>query len=141
MANLLDPILQGLLLGGLYTMFAIGLSLIFGVMRLVNIAHGDFIVLAAYLGHVVLTATGWHPLLALVVVAPVMAALGYALQRLILARTIGDRQRHPDPRADPHPRHRRVAALRRALAPARHAPRGTWDRALNGRAARTIEVE
>jgi branched-chain amino acid transport system permease protein len=90
MANLLDPILQGLLLGGLYTMFAIGLSLIFGVMRLVNIAHGDFIVLAAYLGHVVLTATGWHPLLALVVVVPVMAALGYTLQRLILARTIGD---------------------------------------------------
>ena len=90
MANLLDPILQGLLLGGLYTMFAIGLSLLFGVMRLVNIAHGDFIVLAAYLGHVVLTATGWHPLLALVVVVPVMAALGYALQRLILARTIGD---------------------------------------------------
>ena len=90
MANLLDPILQGLLLGGLYTIFAIGLSLIFGVMRLVNIAHGDFIVLAAYLGHVVLAATGWHPLLALVVVVPVMAALGYALQRLILARTIGD---------------------------------------------------
>ena len=90
MANLLDPILQGLLLGGLYTIFAIGLSLIFGVMRLVNIAHGDFIVLAAYLGHVVLAATDWHPLLALVVVVPVMAALGYALQRLILARTIGD---------------------------------------------------
>lgn len=90
MANLLDPILQGLLLGGLYTIFAIGLSLIFGVMRLVNIAHGDFIVLAAYLGHVVLTATGWHPLVALVVVVPVMAALGYALQRVILARTIGD---------------------------------------------------
>lgn len=52
MTSLIDPILQGLLLGGLYTIFAVGLSLIFGVMRLVNIAHGDFIVLAAYLGHV-----------------------------------------------------------------------------------------
>ena len=55
---LLDPILQGILLGGLYTLFAVGLSLIFGVMKLVNIAHGDFIVLAAYLAHVVITATG-----------------------------------------------------------------------------------
>ena len=90
MAQILDPVLQGLLLGGLYTIFAIGLSLIFGVMRLVNIAHGDFIVLAAYLGHVVLTATGWHPLAALVAVVPVMAALGYGLQRVVLARTIGD---------------------------------------------------
>lgn len=86
----INAIVQGVLVGGLYALFAAGLSLIFGVMRLVNIAHGDFIVLAAYLGHVVLAATGWHPLLALVVVVPVMAALGYALQRLILARTIGD---------------------------------------------------
>ena len=45
----LNTILQGVLLGGLYAMFAAGLALIFGVMRLVNIAHGDLIVLAAYL--------------------------------------------------------------------------------------------
>lgn len=90
MVSLLDPILQGLLLGGLYTIFAVGLSLIFGVMRLVNIAHGDFIVLAAYLGHVVLTLTGLHPLAALVIVVPLMAALGYVLQRFVLTRTIGD---------------------------------------------------
>jgi branched-chain amino acid transport system permease protein len=90
MASVLDPLLQGLLLGGLYTIFAVGLSLIFGVMRLVNIAHGDFIVLAAYLGHMVLTLTGLHPLAALAVVVPVMAALGYVLQRFVLTRTIGD---------------------------------------------------
>lgn len=90
MASLLDPILQGLLLGGLYTMFAIGLSLLFGVMRLVNIAHGDFIVLAAYMAHAVLAATGWHPLASLVVVVPVMAGLGYVLQRAVLTRTLGD---------------------------------------------------
>lgn len=90
MASLFDPILQGLLLGGLYTIFAVGLSLIFGVMRLVNIAHGDFIVLAAYIGHVVLTLTGLHPLAALLIVVPVMAALGYGLQRFVLTRTIGD---------------------------------------------------
>ena len=45
--SFVDPIVQGILLGGLYTLFAVGLSLIFGVMKLVNIAHGDFIVLAA----------------------------------------------------------------------------------------------
>ena len=86
---LLDPILQGILLGGLYTLFAVGLSLIFGVMKLVNIAHGDFIVLAAYLAHVVITATGMNPLLSLIVVVPAMAALGYALQRYVLTPTMG----------------------------------------------------
>ncbi|RWI57299.1 MAG: branched-chain amino acid ABC transporter permease [Mesorhizobium sp.] len=88
--NLLDVILQGLLLGGLYTMFAIGLSLLFGVMRLVNIAHGDFIVLAAYMAHAVLMATGWHPFATLLVVVPVMAGVGYVLQRAVLARALGD---------------------------------------------------
>lgn len=88
--SLLDPLLQGILLGGLYTIFAVGLSLIFGVMKLVNIAHGDFIVLAAYLAHLVITATGLHPLAALIIVVPMMAALGYLLQRFILTRTMGE---------------------------------------------------
>ena len=87
--SLLDTILQGILLGGLYTLFAVGLSLIFGVMKLVNLAHGDFIVLAAYLAHVVITSTGLPALLSLVVVVPLMAGLGYALQRYILTRTMG----------------------------------------------------
>ena len=70
-----NTIVQGTLLGGLYALFAAGLSLIFGVMRLVNIAHGDFIVLAAYLGLTVVMSTGIHPLLALILVAPTMAAI------------------------------------------------------------------
>ncbi|PSL22067.1 branched-chain amino acid ABC transporter permease [Shimia abyssi] len=86
----LNAIVQGTLLGGLYALFAAGLSLIFGVMRLVNIAHGDLIVLAAYLGLTVTTATGIHPLLAIVVVVPVMAAIGYVLQRGLLNQTLGD---------------------------------------------------
>ncbi|KPA21815.1 High-affinity branched-chain amino acid transport system permease protein LivH [Shimia sp. SK013] len=86
----LNAVVQGTLLGGLYALFAAGLSLIFGVMRLVNIAHGDLIVLAAYLGLTVTTATGMHPLLALVLVVPVMAAIGYALQRGLLNQTLGD---------------------------------------------------
>ena len=58
----LNTILQGVLLGGLYAMFAAGLSLIFGVMRLVNIAHGDLIVLAAYLALVTVQTLGINPL-------------------------------------------------------------------------------
>ena len=85
-----NAIVQGVLLGGLYALFAAGLSLIFGIMRLVNIAHGDLIVLAAYLGLTVVAATGLHPLLALLIVVPVMAGLGYALQRGILNHTLGD---------------------------------------------------
>lgn len=86
----LNETLQGTLLGGLYALFAAGLSLIFGVMRLVNIAHGDLIVLAAYLGLTVATTLGLHPLVTLVIAVPAMFALGYGLQRLILNRTMGD---------------------------------------------------
>ena len=85
----LDAIIQGVLLGGLYALFATGLSLIFGVMRLVNIAHGDLIVLAAFLGLAMVNGTGVHPLLSLIVTVPVMAAIGYALQRGILNFTLG----------------------------------------------------
>jgi len=85
-----NTIVQGVLTGGLYAMFAAGLSLIFGVMRLVNIAHGDFIVLAAYLALVVTETLGLDPLVSLVIVIPLMAAIGYALQRGLLNRTLGD---------------------------------------------------
>jgi branched-chain amino acid transport system permease protein len=83
-------IIQGVLIGGLYAMFAAGLALIFGVMRLVNIAHGDLIVLAAYLALIVTETVGIDPLLAIIIVAPIMAAIGYALQRGLLNRTLGD---------------------------------------------------
>ena len=85
-----NSIVQGVLVGGLYAMFAAGLSLIFGVMRLVNIAHGDFVVLAAYLAVVVTQALGLGPLASLIVIAPLMALIGYALQRWLLNRTLGD---------------------------------------------------
>src|SRR4051794_2405376 len=70
-------------------MFAAGLSLIFGVMRLVNIAHGDLIVLAAYVALVTVQALGLNPLVSLVVVVPVMGIIGYVLQRGLLNRTLG----------------------------------------------------
>ena len=86
----INVILQGVLVGGLYAMFAAGLSLIFGVMRLVNIAHGDLIVLAAYVALVVAQTLGIGPLTALIIVVPVMAMIGYALQWFVLNRTLGD---------------------------------------------------
>ncbi len=86
----INAIVQGVLLGGLYALFAAGLSLIFGVMRLVNIAHGDLIILAAYVGFTIVLVTGLHPLAALPLVVLLMAAFGYLLQRLVLNRTLGD---------------------------------------------------
>jgi len=86
----INVIVQGVLVGGLYAMFAAGLSLIFGIMRLVNIAHGDLIVLAAYLALVTAQTLGIGPLPALLIVAPLMGLIGYALQRLVLNRTLGD---------------------------------------------------
>ncbi len=84
-----DTILQGLLLGGLYALFATGLSLIFGVMRIVNLAHGDLSILGAFLAVVVVEALGWNPFAALILVVPAMVLLGYALQRLVLNRLLG----------------------------------------------------
>jgi branched-chain amino acid transport system permease protein len=90
MMEWINVILQGVLVGGLYAMFAAGLSLIFGVMRVVNIAHGDLIVLAAYLALVTTETLGIGPLTALLVVVPLMALIGYALQWFVLNRTLGD---------------------------------------------------
>jgi branched-chain amino acid transport system permease protein len=88
--TLLNAIIQGALLGGLYALFASGLSLMFGVMRIVNIAHGDFIVLAAYVTLVVTQTLGIHPFLSIPLVAAIMFCVGYALQRGLLNFTVGN---------------------------------------------------
>jgi len=85
-----NTIIQGILTGGLYAMFATGLAIIFGVMRLVNITHGDLIVLAAFIAMVVIETTGFNPFLSLIIVLPIMFIIGYFLQRGILNYTIGD---------------------------------------------------
>ena len=82
-------ILQGILLGGLYALYGTGLSLIFGVMRLVNLAHGDFIVVAAYLALVAGQVLGLSPFFNVLIVAPLMFGLGVLLQRGVLNRTLG----------------------------------------------------
>jgi branched-chain amino acid transport system permease protein len=85
----LDTLVQGVLLGGLYALFAAGLSLVFGIMRLVNLAHGDLIVMGAYLILVLVTLTGLSPFIVVVLAAPVMFLLGWGLQRFVLNRTLG----------------------------------------------------
>ncbi|TXC99841.1 branched-chain amino acid ABC transporter permease [Streptomyces sp. ISID311] len=84
----INAIVQGLFLGSLYALFACGLSLLFGVMRIINLAHGDLAVLGAFGTWWVSTRTGVSPFLALLAVLPVMLALGYALQRAVLARSL-----------------------------------------------------
>src|SRR5260370_38918706 len=83
-------IMQGVLIGGLYAMFPSCLALTFGVMRLVNTANGDLIVLAAYIALMTTDTLGLNPLLATMIVVPIMAAIGYGLQRALLNRTLGD---------------------------------------------------
>lgn len=85
-----DTIIQGILLGGLYALFAAGLSLVFGIMRLVNLAHGDLIVMGAYLILLLVTLLGLSPFLAALIAMPVMFCLGWALQKFLLNRTLGD---------------------------------------------------
>ncbi len=87
--NWLDTILQGVLLGGLYGLFAAGLSLVFGIMRLVNLAHGDLIVLAAFLILVLVTTLGLDPFVAALIAMPLMFAIGWGLQYFLLNRTLG----------------------------------------------------
>jgi branched-chain amino acid transport system permease protein len=86
---MVNAIVQGILLGGLYALFAAGLSLIFGVMRIVNLAHGDLAVLAGFLAYVLVDRAGFTPFLTLLVVVPAMAVSGYVLQRGVLNFTLG----------------------------------------------------
>ena len=90
----LDTLIQGILLGGLYALFATGLSLIFGIMRLVNLAHGDFMIVGAFAVLVLVEALGLPIVFAAALAGVAMFVLGYALQRLLLNRTLGKTSCH-----------------------------------------------
>jgi branched-chain amino acid transport system permease protein len=81
---MVDALAQGILLGGLYASVALGLSVVFGVLRLVNLAHGELLIGAAFLAFLVVDGVGVDPLLALLVVAPAMFAIAYPIQRYVL---------------------------------------------------------
>ena len=82
MIGLVNIVIDGIMIGALYAIFAAGLSLIFGVMRLVNLAHGDLIVVAAYLILIVAQRLGLSIFVAVLLVAPMMFVIGYALQTI-----------------------------------------------------------
>src|SRR6202161_1820217 len=79
-----NAIIQGVLTGGLYALFACGLSLLFGVMKVVNLAHGDLAVVAAYIAIGIIFVTPGPVLWSFVIVVPVMAVLGYVMQRTLI---------------------------------------------------------
>jgi branched-chain amino acid transport system permease protein len=83
-----NTIVSGLLTGGLYAVVGLGLALVFGVMRLVNLAHGELIVLGAYFASLAAFWLGVDPLLSLVIVAPLMVAIAYPLQRYLLTNLL-----------------------------------------------------
>lgn len=86
---MLQSLINGILLGGIYAAVGIGLSLIFGIVRMVNLAHGDLMILSSYLVLTLMHFTGIHPYLLLVGVIPVMFIVGFGLQFLVLNRLLG----------------------------------------------------
>ncbi len=79
----IDVVITGLILGGLYALIAAGLSLQYGVGRVLNVSHGEFIILAALATYSLYTITGIHPLVAITFVAPVLFMIGFALDRTL----------------------------------------------------------
>ena len=88
----INAIIQGLLLGGLFALFACGLSLLFGVLGVINLAHGDLAVLGAYVAVALLPSVNSNALWALLFVPPIFAVFGYASQRTLLRRSMDNGQ-------------------------------------------------
>lgn len=89
MEGLIQPILNGILLGGLYAVIAIGMSTIFGIVKLVNLAHGDLMILSGYLSLVVVSWLGVSPIASLFLVVPAMFFVGFFVQAFLLNRVLG----------------------------------------------------
>ena len=89
-ADIATPIVSGILLGGLYTVIALGLSLVFGVMKLINVAHGDLVIFGSYFAYAMLTYAGVDPILGLVLGIPVLFGVGFAIQKFLMAPGLQD---------------------------------------------------
>jgi branched-chain amino acid transport system permease protein len=87
--EILQSLINGILLGGIYAAVGIGLSMIFGIVRMVNLAHGDLMILSAYLALAIMGATGIDPYVSLIGVLPLMFIIGYLIQMFILNRVLG----------------------------------------------------
>ncbi|MBS7647452.1 MAG: branched-chain amino acid ABC transporter permease [Candidatus Bathyarchaeia archaeon] len=86
--NIINLLFNGFLLGGLFALAAFGLSVLAGIMRVINIAHGDFAILAAYLSFTIMDFLGMDPLLSILIVAPIMFAVGYLFQKFTINRVL-----------------------------------------------------
>jgi branched-chain amino acid transport system permease protein len=95
LSDLKGPIMNGLLLGGLYGIVGIGMSLIFGIVRVVNLAHGDLVILASYLSLVTLSIFNVSPLLTLILVIPAMFLIGFLIQYYLVNRVLGQGMNPP----------------------------------------------
>jgi branched-chain amino acid transport system permease protein len=84
--DIITPLLIGIMLGGLYALIALGLSMIFGVMRLINLAHGDLVVLSSYIAYGLITYLGIDPVVGLLISIPFMFILGFVIQKYLLGR-------------------------------------------------------
>ena len=88
MTEYLEPLINGILLGGLYGVVGIGLSMVFGIMRQVNLAHGEMMILSSYFSLFFLHVLGLHPLVTLILVAPLMFFIGYLIQIFLFNRVM-----------------------------------------------------
>ena len=86
--DLASPIIIGILLGGLYVVVALGLSLVFGVMKVINVAHGTLVILGSYLAFAVLSTFGIDPILGLVIGVPAFFLLGILIEKFLLNRAL-----------------------------------------------------
>jgi branched-chain amino acid transport system permease protein len=86
LSDLATPLVMGILLGGLYAVIALGLSLVFGVIKEINIAHGDLVILGSYFGYVAMTVFGIDPILSLVAGMPILFGIGFVIQKYLLNR-------------------------------------------------------
>src|SRR3990172_1575506 len=87
---LVQVVIVGFLTGGVYALMSAGLTLIFGVMKVINIAHGAFLVLSAYIAYWLFTLYGLEPFLSIVVSVPVFFLIGLLVQRFMLAKVRGE---------------------------------------------------
>ena len=85
---MIQQIVNGILLGGVYALVGVGMSMIFGIVQLTNLAHGEFVILSAYLSTVFCTSLGLHPLLTLIITVPLMFVVGIVLQNLLINRVM-----------------------------------------------------
>ena len=86
LGDIATPLMMGILLGGLYALIALGLSLVFGVMKLINVAHGDLVLFSSYFAYAALTMAGIDPILSLIIGIPLMFVIGFAIQKYLLSR-------------------------------------------------------